>query len=216
MIIYHHQIESKSSSTFIIIQIELRFAASIREALRLSQVLAAWLLVAMALHWARAKELQAGQAWDAPGARAGAGWDGTMKQLKLRSEQFQIIWTNIEVKIMIMIMIYNWYNMLQNDVFWPSDDQRIGADYCKSSVGVWHVDPHDLAPKCLDRRISEVWDVEVSVFSKGHCKFETSIVSHFSKQFLRPLKSNLDSSIFPWICSLLVMLLQKPLYPLVI
>lgn len=35
---------------------------SYQEALRLSQVLAAWLLVAMALHWARAKELQAGQA----------------------------------------------------------------------------------------------------------------------------------------------------------
>jgi hypothetical protein len=50
------------------------------------------------------------------------------------------------------------------------------------------VDPHDLAPKCPDRRISEVWDVEVSVFSEGHCKLETSIVSHFSKQFLRPLK----------------------------
>ena len=32
------------------------------EALRLSQVMAAWLLVATALHWARARELQAGQA----------------------------------------------------------------------------------------------------------------------------------------------------------
>ncbi|CAJ1343989.1 unnamed protein product, partial [Effrenium voratum] len=32
------------------------------EALRLSQVLSAWLLVATALHWARARELQAGQA----------------------------------------------------------------------------------------------------------------------------------------------------------
>ena len=35
---------------------------SYQEALRLSQVMAAWLLVATALHWARARELQAGQA----------------------------------------------------------------------------------------------------------------------------------------------------------
>jgi len=47
-------------------------------------VLAAWLLVAMALHWARAKELQAGQ------APAPAGWDGPVQTVELEASSFKL------------------------------------------------------------------------------------------------------------------------------